>query len=153
MLFPRRQLQTTTWKTIKINCKTTGGVPRQIWPFAGFESCFAFFVYPSNVNVVDGACWAHQPFVTNVSALEISNWRKCRKIWIWNIQLTLPYHRRSKGGLGGHGPYRFSEHIVILCFKRRYPKRNSGICLKACIFPQNFSAPTTFLGWLRYCAL
>jgi len=28
MLFAKRQLQTTKWKNTKINCKTTGGVPR-----------------------------------------------------------------------------------------------------------------------------
>jgi len=49
-------------------------------------------------------------------------------------------------------PKKISEHIVILCFKRRYPKQNSVICLKSTILvPPNILAPPKFLGWLRYC--
>jgi len=33
MLFAKRQLQTTKWENSKINFKTTGDVPSQIWPF------------------------------------------------------------------------------------------------------------------------
>jgi len=37
-----------------------------------------------------------------------------------------------------------SDHIVILCFERQYPKQNSVIRLKS-----NILTPE-FLGWLRY---
>jgi len=32
IFFAKMQLQTTKWKNTEINCKTTGGVPNQIWP-------------------------------------------------------------------------------------------------------------------------
>jgi len=56
-------------------------------------------------------------------------------------------HRRSQKGLGGHFPLKFSEHIVILCFERQYPKPNSVICLKS-----NILVPKIW-GWLRYWVL
>jgi len=33
VFFAKAQLQTTKWNNTKIYCKTTGGVPSQIWPF------------------------------------------------------------------------------------------------------------------------
>jgi len=33
----------------------------------------------------------------------------------------------------GHFPQKSSEDIVILCFKRRYPKQNRVICLKSSV--------------------
>jgi len=61
-------------------------------------------------------------------------------------------HRRSQEG--PCPPPKFSEHLVILYFKRRFPKQKSIICLKSKHFgpPQIFLAPPKFLGWLRYCA-
>ena len=50
-------------------------------------------------------------------------------------------HRRSQGG---HGPPKFLEHTVILCFERRYCKQNGVIRLKS-----KHCAPPEFLGWLR----
>ena len=38
--FGKRQLQTTIWENTKINCKTTGGVPSQIWPFPRVKTMF-----------------------------------------------------------------------------------------------------------------
>jgi len=49
-------------------------------------------------------------------------------------------------GARGESPYKFSEHIVILCFKRRYPKQNSVICIKSSILPPNFSGPSQIFG-------
>jgi len=44
----------------------------------------------------------------------------------------------------GHGPPKFLENIVILCFERRFSKQNSVIRLKSNILPpQNFD-------WLRH---
>ena len=44
------------------------------------------------------------------------------------------FQRRSQGAM----PPKFSEHIVILRFERRYPKQISVIRLKSNISPQNF---------------
>ena len=54
-------------------------------------------------------------------------------------------HRRSKGAYGAMPP-QFLEHIVILCFERRYPKQNSVIRLKPNILP-----PPNYLVWPWYC--
>jgi len=43
-------------------------------------------------------------------------------------------------------PPKFLEHIVILCFERRYHKQNSVLRLNSNILPSRF------LGWLRYCS-
>jgi len=46
---------------------------------------------------------------------------------------------------------KFLEHIVILCFERRFSKQNSVIRPKANILaPCNIFAPPKFLGWLRH---
>jgi len=42
-------------------------------------------------------------------------------------------------------PLKFLEHIVLLCFERRFPKENSVIRLKS-----NILASTKCLGWQRY---
>jgi len=52
---------------------------------------------------------------------------------------------RSQGGQRGHGPPKFLEHIVILCFERRFSKQNSDIRLKSSILPPQFLAPPKFL--------
>ena len=60
---------------------------------------------------------------------------------------TTGLHKRSQGWVQrATAPSKFSKHIVILCFERRYPKQNSGIYLKSDIL-----APPKYLGWLRYC--
>ena len=71
MLIAKRRLQTTKWKNTKINFKTTGGVPSQIWAFPRVKPCFAFLVNPFSVNVVDYGCPVHQPFVTHLTAADI----------------------------------------------------------------------------------
>jgi len=48
-------------------------------------------------------------------------------------------------GQRGQVPPTFLEHIVILCFERRFSKQNSVIRLKSDIL-----APLKFLGWLRH---
>jgi len=53
-------------------------------------------------------------------------------------------HRRSQGGKKGPWTPKFLEHIIILCFKRRFSKQNSVIRLKS-----NILAPK-FLGWPRH---
>jgi len=50
----------------------------------------------------------------------------------------------ATGGLRDHDPPKVLEHIVILCFERRYPQENSINRLKS-----NILAPQ-FLGWLLY---
>jgi len=66
--------------------------------------------------------------------------------------LPHPGYRRTQGALGDHGLPKFLEHIVILCFERRYPKQNRVFQPKIKYFglPQTFLAPQ-FWGWLRYC--
>ena len=49
--FAKRQLQTTKWKNTKINCKTTGEVSSQIWPFQELKPCLAFLANPFNAEV------------------------------------------------------------------------------------------------------
>jgi len=44
-------------------------------------------------------------------------------------------HRRSQGGPTGPCPPEDLEHIVILCFERRYPKQNTVIRPKSNILP------------------
>jgi len=39
---------------------------------------------------------------------------------------------------------KFLEHIVILCFERRYPKQNSVIRLKSRILAPTFYSPPNF---------
>jgi len=39
--------------------------------FQELKPCFAFLVNPFSVNVVGDGCPVHQPFVTNLSAVEI----------------------------------------------------------------------------------
>ena len=56
-----------------------------------------------------------------------------------------PNHRRSQGGQRNHGPHKFLEDIVILCFERRFSKQNSVIRLRS-----NILAPPKCLGWLRH---
>jgi len=53
----------------------------------------------------------------------------------------------AKGGDKGATPPQFLENIVILCFERRFSKRNNVIRLKSNI------SPPQFLGWLRYFSL
>ena len=48
-----------------------------------------------------------------------------------------------EGGKGAMSPQKFLEHIVILCFDRRFSKQNSVFCLKSDIL-----APPKFLDWL-----
>jgi len=40
-------------------------------------------------------------------------------------------HRRSQWGPRSHGPSKFLEYLVILCFKRQYLKQNSVAQLKS----------------------
>jgi len=61
--------------------------------------------------------------------------------------LPHPGYRRTQGALGDHGLPKFLEHIVILCFERRYPKQNRVFQLKSNIlvcpkffWPPNFGA-------------
>jgi len=56
------------------------------------------------------------------------------------------YYRRSQGGLGTMPP-KFLEHIVILCFERRFSKQNSVIRIKS-----NILTPKTFFGLLNFWA-
>jgi len=51
----------------------------------------------------------------------------------------------ASGGLKVPCPPKFLEHIVMLCFERRFSKHNSVIRLKSYILP-----PKKFLGWLRH---
>jgi len=51
----------------------------------------------------------------------------------------------ARGGQRGHGPPKFLENIVILCFERRFSKQNSVIHLES-----NILDPPKFLGWLRH---
>ena len=37
----------------------------------------------------------------------------------------------SRGGAGGHGPSKFLDYLVILCFKRQYIKQNTVARLKS----------------------
>ena len=58
----------------------------------------------------------------------------------------------ARGAKGPCSPPKYLENIVILCFERRFSKQNSVIRPKSSIFrPQNFLAPTIYLGWLRHC--
>ena len=41
----------------------------------------------------------------------------------------------DRGGQRGHDPPKFFEHIVILCFERRFSKQNSVFRLKSNILP------------------
>jgi len=51
LFFAKKQLQTTRWKNTKINCKTTGGIPSQIWPFPRVKTMLSIpLVNPFNVN-------------------------------------------------------------------------------------------------------
>ena len=54
-------------------------------------------------------------------------------------------HKRRQGGQRGHGPPKFLENIVIVCFESRFSKQNSVIRLKS-----NILATPKFLGWLRH---
>jgi len=49
-----------------------------------------------------------------------------------------------------HLPPKFLKHIVILCFKRRFPKQNSVIHLKANILAPRIFYPPKYLGWLHH---
>ena len=40
-------------------------------------------------------------------------------------------------------PAKFLEHVVVLCFERRYPKRNSVIRLKSNSLPPIFGLATS----------
>ena len=40
-------------------------------------------------------------------------------------------HRRSQWGPRRHGPSKFLEYLVILCFKRQYLKQNTVARLKS----------------------
>jgi len=53
---------------------------------------------------------------------------------------------RSQGGQRGHGPPKFLEHIVILCFERRFSKQNSDIRLKSSILPPPIFGPSQIFG-------
>jgi len=45
----------------------------------------------------------------------------------------------ARGGQSGHGPPKFLENLVILCFERGFSKQNSVIRLKSNILaPQSF---------------
>jgi len=62
----------------------------------------------------------------------------CRTLFISNIDVAMGVPR-------GHGPLKFLDNIVILCFERRFSKQNSVIRLKSNILP-----PPKFLGWQRH---
>jgi len=47
-----------------------------------------------------------------------------------NLPMGGPKHKRSQGGVKGSMPPKCLEHIVILCFERRFSKQNSVIRLK-----------------------
>ena len=53
-------------------------------------------------------------------------------------------HWHSQGALWGHSS-QLLEHIVVLCFERRYPKQ-----IVLTVWPSNFLVPPKYLGWLRY---
>jgi len=51
----------------------------------------------------------------------------------------------ERGAQGGHVP-KFLEYLVILCFERRYPKRNTVASLKSKILvPRNFGLATSLV--------
>jgi len=52
-------------------------------------------------------------------------------------------------GPRGQCPPKFLEHIVFLCFDRRYPKQNSVICLKSSILPPRIFWPLPYF-WSGY---
>ena len=57
---------------------------------------------------------------------------------------TVRTHRRShEGAKAAMPPPKFLEHVVFLCFERRFFKQNSVIRLKSNTFPPlNFGLPT-----------
>jgi len=59
----------------------------------------------------------------------------------------------ARGGNAAILPLKFLEHIVILCFERRYAKQNSVVSpkIKKHFGHPKFFPPIFFLGWLRYC--
>ena len=48
-------------------------------------------------------------------------------------------HRCSQGGQRGHGPFKFLENIVILCFAGRFSKQNGVIRLNQTFCPPKIS--------------
>jgi len=52
-------------------------------------------------------------------------------------------HRRSQGGQGTIAP-KFLAYLVILCFEKRHPNKNTAARLKS-----NILAPHKILDWLR----
>jgi len=49
-------------------------------------------------------------------------------------------------------PPKFLENTDILCFEKRFSKKNSVIRLQSnFLAPHNFLTPSKFLGWLRHC--
>jgi len=95
MLFAKRQLQTTNWKSTKINCNTTGGAPSQVGHFQELEPCFAFLVNPFIVNVVSYGFPVRQTFVTNLSAVE-TNLTVSKKIFLNATLQLISGHRFQK---------------------------------------------------------
>jgi len=49
----------------------------------------------------------------------------------------------ARGGQRGHGPPKFLENLIILCFERRFSKQNSVICLKSNIL----ASPNFWAGY------
>jgi len=95
MLFAKRQLQTTNWKSTKINCSTIGGAPSQVGHFQELKPCFAFLVNPFIVNVVSYGCPVRQTFVTNLSAVE-TNLTVSKKIFLNATLHLISGHRFPK---------------------------------------------------------
>jgi len=50
----------------------------------------------------------------------------------------------------GPAPPKFLEHLVILCFERRYLKQNTVASLKSTILPPRAFIPKKILGGLRH---
>jgi len=60
----------------------------------------------------------------------------------WAVCAGTSHHRRSQG----FPPPKFLEHVVILCFERRFPKQNIVICQKPnTLGPQMFGLATLVL--------
>jgi len=86
---------------------------------------------------------------TNTAQRSIISENK-RKTVVFNLATQTPDIGVARGSRGPYPPT-FSEHIVILCFKRRYPKQNSVICLKSSILPPSIFYPLPNF-WAGYAA-
>ena len=93
---------------------------------------FQLLFFNTAQRVINGVGWLddrHGPSWILRDTRVYMNQIFCHGVHLFWFPLTIGFRiaqrRPSQGGQRGHGPPKCLEHIVILCFERRFSKQNS----------------------------